>query len=162
MSCERKDMELLIRSAAGELTGDEQAALDAHLADCPECRAIAEAQRAAWNALDEWTAAPISSDFDDRLYARIAAEEARPWWRRFWPHDMHRFTWKLALSMAAACAVILAVLLLRAPLTPETPTPVAAQKTVDLDQVESALDDVDMLNQIGAVAPAHAAGRSGS
>src|SRR5579884_2715327 len=55
--------------------------------------------------------------------------------------------------------------LLRAPVGengPQGPAPaIAAQKTIDIDQVESALDDVDMLNQLGVAAPAPAKADSG-
>lgn len=148
MDCPRKDVDSFTRLAAGQLDAAEAAALEAHLRDCAECRAAAEAQRALWGALDEWRAAPVSEDFDARLYARIAAEEAEPWWRRIL-EALRPFSWKPAISVAAACAAILAIFLLQGPLM-ERAVP---QKAVDIDQVESALDDVDMLNQLGTAVP---------
>ena len=39
---------------------------------CPACREFAAAQRVMWSALDTWEAAPVSQDFDRRLYQRIS------------------------------------------------------------------------------------------
>ena len=158
MNCPRKDIELLLHGP--------NAALQQHLRECAECRAAAEAQQTVWSALDEWPAPPVSGDFDRRLMARIAAEHSEPWWQRPWAAAagaMHALSWKGSLTLAGACTVLLAVLLLRGPLADRGAVP-AAQKSVDIDQVESALDDVDMLNQLGVAVPAQqpAQPRSGS
>lgn len=166
MNCPQKDVDLLVRRAAGRLSPAEEAVLEQHLRNCSECREAAAAQRSVWNALDEWSAEPVSEDFDQRLWARIAARDAESIWSRFWQAVAHGLSWKVSLSVAGACAIVLAILLLRAPVGengPQGPAPaIAAQKTIDIDQVESALDDVDMLNQLGVAAPAPAKADSGS
>jgi anti-sigma factor RsiW len=166
MNCPRKDLELLVQRAAGRLTPDEEAALERHLSECTECREAAEAQRNVWGALDAWSAAPVSADFDQRLYARLAAEDAESRWARLWHAVSHGFSWKASLSFAGACAVLLALMLLRAPLLQHgasaSPVSVTAQKTVDIDEVEGALDDVDMLSQLGTAAPARAPEKTNS
>jgi len=156
MTCPRKDMELFTRRASERLDTAEAAALEMHLRQCTECHAAAEAQRAVWNALDEWPAAPVSDDFDRRLLARIEAEAAAPWWRSI-AEMLRQVSWKSAIPVAAACAAIFAIFLLQSPAT-HAPRP----KPVDIEQVESVLDDVDMLNQLGAAVPAQPSARSQS
>jgi anti-sigma factor RsiW len=156
MTCPRKDVELFTRRASGRLDQAEAEAVETHLRGCTECRATAEAQRAVWNALDEWPAAPVSDDFDRRLMARIEAEAATPWWRSF-SEVLRHVSWKSAIPVAAACAAIFAIFLLQSPAT-HTPR----QKPVDIEQVESALDDVDMLNQLGAAVPVQPSARAQS
>ena len=52
--------------------------LERHIAVCGACREFADNQRAVWQAMDAWEAAPVSSDFDARLYRRIEAQAS--WW----------------------------------------------------------------------------------
>jgi len=156
MTCPRKDVELFTRRASGRLDAAEAAALEMHLRQCTECHAAAEAQRAVWNALDEWPAAPVSDDFDRRLLARIEAQAAEPWWRSI-GEVLRHFSWKSAIPVTAACAAILAIFLLQSPAT-HAPR----QKPVDIEQVESALDDVDMLSQLGAAVPTQTSAQSQS
>src|SRR5579884_496768 len=156
MNCPVNRADLAMRRASGALTPEEQNEFERHLTECAPCRSLAEAQQAVWDALDEWPAAPVSDDFDQRLYARIAAEEAAPWWKRLGitlPHGA--FAWGPALAVAFGCVAILAVFLLQGPVIERhlAPGPTAQQKTIDIDQVESALDDVDMLNQLGGAVP---------
>ena len=63
-----------------QLDSDSMAALDRHVAHCPDCARVVESQRAVWQALDEYEPVRISADFDEQVLARIAAE--RPWWVR--------------------------------------------------------------------------------
>ena len=102
--------------------------------ECAECRGF----RAVWNRLDEFEAPEVSPAFDARLYARIAAEQARrPWWYRLiWP------------PIAPAIAVALAALILfvRIPAGVEPGTDATKQVTkTDIEQVAQAVDDLDLL-----------------
>ena len=153
------DAEILLALAAGRLTPADREAFELHMAECAECRRLADAQQSVWGALDAWKPPTVSEDFDRRLLARISADARRPWWRPEW------FSWKPALPVAAGCAVLLCVFLLHEPAFPGSegavPAPVVqtqdAQK-VDVDQVERALDDMDMLNQLDPPAsPPHSA-----
>ncbi|MGA2183953.1 MAG: zf-HC2 domain-containing protein [Bryobacteraceae bacterium] len=143
--------EILVALAAGRLTPEEQKVFELHLAECAECRRLADAQRSVWSVLDAWKSPAVSEDFDSSLFARIAAEEQRPWWRRRWG-----FSWRPMLPVGAACLALVGVFLLHNPwpqtVVPAAPTTVIrtqedAQK-VDVDQVERALDDMDMLKQL--------------
>lgn len=147
----------MLAFASGGLTPAEQEAFELHMAECGECRQRAEAQKVVWSALDAWESPSVSEDFDGRLFARIAEENRRPWWRREW------FSWKPALPVAAACAALLGVFLLHGPVLqndspPASPAIIQTQdaQKVDVDQVERALDDMEMLNQLDAPAsPPH-------
>ena len=143
--------ELFVAYGAETLAPETGAALEQHLEACQECRRAAHAQKSVWSALDMWDPPKISQGFDESLYARIAAEAERPWYRRLF--DGH-WAWRPVMPVAAACAAMLAVLVLKSP-SPHSTSDVPAQpKQVDIEQVERALDDIDMLKQLGvAVAP---------
>jgi anti-sigma-K factor RskA len=148
----------MVALTAGALTPAEQETLERHIAECAECRRLADEQKVVWSALGAWTVPAVSEDFDQRLHARIAVEARRPWWKREWDSLSHaRFSWKPVLPVAAACVALFGVFLAHNPVSlgtsPTAPAAVIrmqdAQK-VDVDQVERALDDIDMLNQLDA------------
>jgi anti-sigma factor RsiW len=127
-----KSAELIIGYCARTLDPDSAAAFVRHLASCSDCSQAVALQNAVWTALDEWRPMPVSRDFDQMLFERIATAEHRSRW-----------LWQ-GLVPAAACAVLV-VLLWRLP----NSTP--GQQVMPgprIDQVEHALDDMDLLNQI--------------
>jgi hypothetical protein len=107
---------------------------------------MAWAQQRVWSELDAWQPGKISADFDRDLYARITAEDRR----------RTRLPLRSVIPVAAACAALLAGYLLRPPSTPRrhTEPAVAIENRIDMEQVERALDDIDMLRQMGVVVPA--------
>jgi anti-sigma factor RsiW len=121
--------ELIVGYGARTLDPDTAIAFERHVGCCEACREAAALQRAVWTALDEWHALPVSTDFDQRLSARIADTKTRARWR-----------WRLLLPISA-CVALCAVLLVRQP---------AAAPPPPIQQVQHALDDMDLLNQIGA------------
>jgi len=123
------------------------AELDRHLAVCPDCAHAVEAQRQVWAALDSWEAPEASADFNPRLYGRIGRESRRPWWQAILP-DTRVWSWQPAMPLAAACLAVLAVALFRAPSSPEPGTKAKAD-TIDVEQVERTLHDLEMLEQLG-------------
>lgn len=140
--CPTKDKqgaEILLEYCAGTLDPDRTLEFEKHAAECAECGRQVAWQRALWQTLDQWAPAEIPQDFDARLYARIAREEAAPLWKRWFA-----WGWKPALLMAAACAAIVIGLFVR------QPQPPARTDTVDIDQVEHALEDLDMLTPLPA------------
>jgi len=103
--------------------------------------------------LDEWTPAEVSPGFDARLYARIAQETAASPWMKLWrsiaaPAVPFAF-WKPALIAAVACAVLAVGFLIRVPSVrvPEgrDSSPQIRIESVDADQMEKTLEDLDML-----------------
>ena len=133
---------------AGALEPSVQIELERHMVGCEDCRRIAAEQKAVWDALDAWRPATISADFNDRLYRRISEQGAAAWWLR-----PLRFNWGLrpALPVAAACAAIMVAFLVKEP--PRAHRPLAAAQKVSIEQVENALDDVDMLKQMSLTVP---------
>ena len=123
------------------------AEVERHLAVCPDCARTVEAQQKVWAALDVWDPPQVSPNFNARLYARIEQEDAQPWWRTILP-DARVWTWKPAMPLAAACLAVLAVALFRAPSMPE-PGPKAQADSIDVEQVERTLHDLEMLEQLG-------------
>jgi hypothetical protein len=143
----RDNAEQLLDYCSRKLDPQTAAMLEQHMAVCPTCRQFAATQRATWEALDVWEAAPVSADFDRRLYKRI--EDDVPWWRAFLrplrPVATH---WTVAASAAGVVVLFSAGLLLNRPaaVTPEAIQPAQAQvQTVQPEQVERALDAMDML-----------------
>jgi len=119
---------------------------------CSACCALAERQRELWAALDVWSSTPVPPDFNDRLYARIAAEK-NPWWRQ-WTQARWPGAWRPALPVAFACAALLTAFLLKEPPAQNDATSPALEAP-QIEQVERALDDVEMLKQLG-LTPARA------
>jgi hypothetical protein len=135
--------ELIVGYCARTLDPETEAAFGRHLDSCAVCGQLVAAQKAVWAALDGVMCGAmndsqqLSPDFDQRLFRRIKASENRHWW-----------LWR-ALVPAAACAALAAGFLFRQPDAATTPA-ARPQPTLQIDQVEHALDDMDMLNQLGA------------
>jgi anti-sigma factor RsiW len=146
MQCPQKNSdgaELIIAYVARTLDPENEAAFERHLQSCATCRELASAQRAVWSALDELTPLPVSLNFDARLYQRIAEERQRTWWQRVFHAN---WSWRPAMPVAAACVVLIAAFLVKSSGPSVTPQ---AQPKLQIEQVERALDDMDMLKQVG-------------
>jgi anti-sigma factor RsiW len=145
-----EDAEILLDYCAQTLSPPQTEEFEIHLKQCAECSRLVAAQTEVWGALEVWTPVPVSSDFDARLHARIAAEEAqavpawRLWLRRIFQPPIPYPLWKSAVPLAAACAVVVAVLSVRMPDAAVAPHQVRAEK-VDIEQVEQTLEDFDIL-----------------
>ena len=138
----RQGSELLLEYTAGRLEAQAATELEAHLEGCARCREFAQSQKMVWQAMEAWEAEPVSMDFDRRLFARIEQAPAS-WWARLTGQVMHH-----AVPVAAAAGVmILAGLALeRTAVTPVEPPRESAQvETLGPEQVQSALDDMQML-----------------
>lgn len=160
MNCPTKrneGAEILLDYCAQTLSPIETTEFENHLKECTECSRLVAAQKEVWTSLESWTPAELSSDFDARLYARIAQEQAEPSWKRWLGRIFHPplpyAWWKSAIPLTAACAVLAIALCVRIPdaATRPAPTQVRADK-VDILQVEQTLADLDIL---APPAPAH-------
>jgi anti-sigma factor RsiW len=139
--------ELILAYGARTLDADQGAAFERHMLSCAECRELAAAQQSVWSALDDWKPEPISSNFDEKLYQRILTEEQRPWWQRLFAAN---WSFRPAMPVAAACGILIAVFLLRSPEPAPPPAPPSSSSPqIRIEQVERALDDIDMLKQLG-------------
>jgi anti-sigma factor RsiW len=148
MECPNKkgnDIELIVAYAARTLDPANEAEFERHLESCASCRELAAAQRAVWAALDELTPVPVSTNFDSKLYQRIAEEQRLAWWQRVLRAD---WSWRPAMPVAAACVVLIVAFLVKNA-GPSIALQQPAQPQLQIEQVERALDDMDMLKQAG-------------
>ena len=144
----RGKKDLLLDYCSHSLDAGAMAEVEEHLAACAECKAWTTAHMRTWSLLDEWQAAPVSPDFERKLRDRFALEgESAPWWKSVWQSFAAR-PLKPALSLALAVLLLLGGLLL---VRPRSAPPVhPGQETIDADRLEKALDDVDLLRQVGS------------
>ena len=136
--------ELIIGYTARTLDPDTAIAFERHLKLCSRCRRLSAQQRAVWSALDAWQLNAVSADFDQRLAQRIADS------RRLLPRlsAFARWIWRPALPLAI-CAALAGLFLLRDGRTGTRAVEIRSSARIE-QQVEHALDDMDMLKQIGA------------
>ena len=150
MNCPLENQEgsaLLLAYSSDRLENEKAVAVQRHLESCPACRRFVENQSVVWEALDLWKAEPVSADFDRRLYARI--EQQVSWWdmllRPFRPLLMNQ---GLPIAAAAGVLIVAGVFLDRQAVVPVVPPPQSAQvEALQPDQMEHAIDEVEMLNQ---------------
>jgi len=131
LSKHQQGAELLASYLAKTLDADRMAELDGHIRECADCRGLAT----VWERLDEFAVPEVTPGFDARLYARIAAEEARGL-------DWRRWLWRPMAPLAAAGAVAALALYLHPLGTPDAPK--QANKA-EIEQVAQAVDDLDLL-----------------
>jgi anti-sigma factor RsiW len=146
MSCSVEDDgdELIIAYGAKTLSPEQQIELERHLKSCRRCRELAEAQRAVWSALDAWPTTVVSSNFDEKLFQRIALEEQSEWWPRL---SRARWSWRPAIPVGVACVALIGAFLLKDPALRLEPQSQSRPK-LQIEQVERALDDMDMLTPL--------------
>ncbi len=130
--------QVLIDYCAGALPADGAAELERHLEECPLCREFCRVQARVWSELDIWEPVAVSVSFDARLRARLARDGGRRW----------KWIWKPAIPLAAVAAAILVVALWRGPVGAREATTAQKGESVDVEQVEKALEDIDMLKQL--------------
>lgn len=126
-----------------------------HMEICADCKAFSASQMAVWDALDAFEAMPISPDFDRKLMARIEREE-QPLWSRLWNRMTAggTATWRPLVPVAAA--MVLAVGLWMRPVTApprEAALPIIADSQIDAEQIETVLEDMEMLRQLTLTDP---------
>lgn len=147
--------DILLDYAAGRLDAVRATGLERHIAACSRCAAFGIEQTAVWDALDAWHPAPVSTDFNRRLWHRIDAANV-PWYRALagW---LRRTSWKPAIPLAAALVVIATGLLVEHPGAKVSPVPGVSVSVTEADQVEQTLEDIQLLNQLDvATAPNNA------
>jgi anti-sigma factor RsiW len=153
MECQ-ENAELLLAYCARRLDPETQIVLERHMEACPSCREFQKGQESVWNALDAWEAIEVSDDFDRRLYRRIAEEEAREsWWSRVMRPLRPMFAPPLlsrGVPLAAtACLLLVASVILERPagVVTEEGMADARMESIQPDQVERTLDEMEMLRQ---------------
>ncbi len=143
----RENAHLLLDYCARKLDPESMSVLELHIAACSACRNFAGGQRTVWQAMDSWEAAPVSPDFDRRLYRRIEAQVS--WWSLLL-RPFTTVTLRRGLPAAAmTCLLLVAGILLERPAVSPAPVAngVAQVDTVQPEQVERALDAMEVLDQ---------------
>jgi anti-sigma factor RsiW len=154
MNCplENNNSEILLDYCSRRLSLEATLLVEAHVEHCPECKGMTASQKAVWDALDQWEAEPVSADFDRRLYARIEQRGDGLWARLAgFAAGIH---FRPAFTLGAACATVVFALLLQGPQMPrpDQSDPSIRLEAADLEQAERALEDMDMLKNLGVVA----------
>jgi anti-sigma factor RsiW len=153
----RESAELLLAYCNRKLDAQSTAILERHMEICPACREFASGQRAVWEALDAWEPAPVTADFDRRLYRRIDREVS--WWHLL-RRPLRPVLVRQGLPIAAAaCLLVMAGVLLERPAgAPPAAQPQSAQvEALQPDQVDHALDAMYMLGEFSNRMPRDAA-----
>jgi anti-sigma factor RsiW len=151
MNCPMENREgeaLLLDYVSGALDAQASSSFDEHTQSCAACHEFARGHKAVWQALDLFEPASISSDFDRRLYQRI---EKVSWWDRIAAAFRSPMLTHRGLPIAAAVAALLVAGFVweRPSVTPPNPQlPLSAEaQPVQGDQVQHALDDMEMLRE---------------
>jgi anti-sigma factor RsiW len=138
---------LLLAYSSGRLDAESAVQVLRHLDTCPACQSFVQSQAAVWESLDDWHAAPVSADFDRRLHERIERQMA--WWDRLLRPVRPLLSVRGLPIAAAAGVLIMAGVLLERPtavLPPAIPQSAQAE-TLQPDQVQHAVNELEMLNQ---------------
>ena len=151
--------DVLLDYVSGHLDPVKVALFERHADGCAQCAALRTAQTAIWRGMDEWKTAPVSEGFNRELWRRIDSEQATESWTQRITGMMTFGVWKRVAPVALAMAVALTVFVLHSgnePAKPVTNAPASIVLTVsDADQIERALDDIQLLDAVDAAsAPA--------
>jgi anti-sigma factor RsiW len=148
---------VLLDYAAGKLKAGGRAQMDRHMESCSACKQFAGAQATVWQALDNWEPAEVSMDFDRRLYARI--EQDVSWWTRLMRPLNPLFRHSVPIAATAGVIIMAGLLLNRPSAVPAVPPQSAQVESLQADQLQRALDDMEMLRQFNQLVPDNSAPR---
>ncbi len=142
-------VERLVAYSAGRLDPVGARRVEAHLRECAACREFVAEQQAVWNDLDGWEAPPVSADFDARLHRRI--RERVGWWD-YLVRPLRPLLVRQGVPIAAGATLLVVAGLLshQPPDSPHPPLPQVSQVDIGSspDQVDRALDDMEMLREL--------------
>ncbi len=148
---------VLVAYLDGELKPSVAQAVRRHLERCEACRARARLLAETWDVLDEAPPPPVRPDFTERMMLRVVEErELAAMAARLRPHRLRRKVAASVLGLAAGLVLGLAVSdwtgMFRRPASPVE------------DQVSrcvSALEDVELLDEIAVIEAMDALGPTG-
>ncbi len=139
--------------SARRLDAARAANLERHVENCAAVRGVpGTEQTAVWDALDAWEPTPVSMDFNRRLWQRIDAIGKASWFSSL-ADALRMANWKPVFPLAAAVLVIAGGFLLDHPGDKTVAPGVAVQgvSTIEADQLEQTLDDIQLLRQLDPV-----------
>jgi anti-sigma factor RsiW len=138
-----EETDILLDYCANKLSPECAAEVERHMKSCSACASFSSSQRHVWTALDSWEPAPVSEDFNRRLYARIEQDQKQPSWQRW-------LSWRPAMSFAAAMAAVVMFVLINTDAANQPTVQETSRADVDAEQVELVLEDLEMLKQLSA------------
>lgn len=146
--------EVLLDYTAGRLDREQTTMFEQHAETCARCGELRTAQAAVWRSLDEWTPAPVSAGFNRELWRRIDSDTGTPWRERF-AEAMRLSFWKPALPLALATALVVTAFVFdHSPRSTQNATAKSTATLVvtvgDADQLDRALDDIQLLREVDA------------
>jgi len=149
--------QVVLDYTAGCLDPIEALRFERHTGECAHCRALVTAQTAVWRSLDEWTPAPVSADFNRELWRRIDADATPSSWAGRLAAAMHWSLWKRAVPLALALALVVTGYVYDHAARHTGQPPAGATASIvltvdDANQLERALDDIQLLHAADAAA----------
>jgi anti-sigma factor RsiW len=154
MHCPLKSQEeaaLLLDYCAGKLREDTAREVERHMAECAACAEFVAGQQALWSAMNDWSTPAVNADFDTRLERRLRETDSASWIERMTRSLRPAFA-RPAFALAAVCLIMVAGLLLQNPRTGVVPADDshARVEKIEPEQVERALDDMQMLRELSS------------
>ncbi len=158
-NCPTEDM--LLDYIAGRLNRTQASLFEAHAEHCARCAAMRMSQAAVWRGLDEWKPAPVSAGFNRELWRRIDEEARQSSWTREFAVALQFSFWKRLAPLAVAMAVIVTAFVFdhsgKQPGKIQSDSPSSIVITAsEADQLDRALDDIQLLNEVDAATAAPA------
>jgi anti-sigma factor RsiW len=149
----QEEAALLLDYCAGRLKSPAAREVELHMAECAACTEFVAGQQALWNAMNNWPAPAVSADFDRRLDRHIRETDSSSWIERMTQALRPAFA-RPAMALAAVCIVMAAGVLLQNPRIGVIPADTSHVRTekIEPEQVERALDDMQMLRELGTEA----------
>jgi len=159
-NCPTEDM--LLDYIAGRLNRTQASLFEAHAEHCAHCAALRTSQAAVWQSLDEWKPAPVSAGFNRELWRRIDADARQSSWTRELAAALQFSFWKRLAPLAVAVALIATGFVFdhagkqAGTIQPESAASIVITAS-EADQLDRALDDIQLLDEVDASAPAQPA-----
>jgi anti-sigma factor RsiW len=158
-NCPTEDM--LLDYAAGRLNRAQASVFEAHAEHCARCAAMRMSQAAVWQSLDEWKAAAVSDGFNRELWRRIDEDARQSSWTRELAAALQFSFWKRLAPLAVAMAVIVTAFVFdhsgKQPGRIQSNSPSSIVVTAsEADQLDRALDDIQLLHEVDAATAAPA------
>lgn len=150
-------LDRILDPAGPPLDEAEQAQFEQWLEREPELKAMFERQLALFETMDQWQTGEPSAGFDAAVYARIR-RAGEPFWRRFL-----FVSWKPALAAGLTAAAVLIGVFGFDRQAVDEPAQIAVKSAAEAEyyqQIERALDDVEMLIDFDAFPQPSEPGRS--
>ena len=144
-------VDLILKTGSGPPQGSPQhRELMQFLETCPETRALYQQQRAVWGELELWEPVEPSAQFDRRLREKVDELANRePWYLRTFA------TWRPTFAAGLAALLIAAVGVVQqrpdATVGTELAVVESAEDEMYLEQLNRALDDIEMLADFDVV-----------